>query len=389
MQANLSDAKAAVVIAENTSASNQTNLDTVTKQQNTLVQNAYRAVLSAGLQAVPKNSTTSVTAPIISGTYNADTEGQYTITCYSSGANSGASFTISGLENGYSQSVNGSNPVALGSKGLAITFPDNPLLYAGTTWTVSIPNTSATTYGTNQNNYLAAKATRDQAIAAAQASLSANSSNQSIAEAQIQQAQAKVASIIAAIQKRQIIAPFDGVVANIALKPGQTTSLATSGSSTTVTPSTITLISQNDYQVLLKVPENAVGKLAVGQHADITLDAYGDEVFSGTIVSIDPAETIVDGVPVYQTKVTFDKNDTRIRSGMTAIATIVVAKKDSVLAVPASAILVKNGVSFIQVITGDDKKVEQQVTTGLRGSDSMVEITSGLSEGQSVVTIAQ
>ena len=204
-------------------------------------------------------------------------------------------------------------------------------------------------------------------------------SSSSVAAAQIQQAQASIDSINASIEKRTITAPFDGVVANLTMKPGATASLGTNGTTT----ATITLISQNDYQVILKVPELSVGKLSVGQHVAINLDAYGSEVFPGTIVSIDPAETVVDGVPVYQTKVNFDKNDPRIRSGMTATATVVTNEHDGVIAIPASALTTKNGTSTVQIVT-DDKSKTVTVTTGLRGSDSMIEITSGISAGDKV-----
>ncbi len=330
----------------------------ITREQGALVANAYRNLLSVGLQAVPDNLSVSAEAPTISGVYNGP-EGDYHIRIYASGASSGASFEVSGLENGFIQEITPNTTVPLGSRGLYIQF-GNSNGYAGTSWTVSIPNKRASTYSTYLNTYESAKATRDRVLSDAQAS------NE---------------TLLSRINKRKIYAPFSGVVAKVGIKAGEA---AGSVGSATAAP-TITLISENDYEVILKVPEISVAKLAVGQAVDIRLDAYGkDVVFPGQITSINPAETIVDGVPVYETKVAFTKADERIRSGMTANATIVTNKKDGVLAIPADMIKSDKTGAYVNLLVSDDKTERRAVTTGLRSSDSFVEITSGLAEGDRV-----
>jgi HlyD family secretion protein len=330
----------------------------ITREQGALVANAYRNLLSVGLQAVPDNLSVSAEAPTISGVYNGP-EGDYRIRIYASGASSGASFEVSGLENGFIQEITPNTTVPLGSRGLYIQF-GNSNGYAGTSWTVSIPNKRASTYSTYLNTYESAKATRDRVLSDAQAS------NE---------------TLLSRINKRKIYAPFSGVVAKVGIKAGEA---AGSVGSATAAP-TITLISENDYEVILKVPEISVAKLAAGQAVDIRLDAYGkDVVFPGQITSINPAETIVDGVPVYETKVAFTKSDERIRSGMTANATIVTNKKEGVLAVPADMVKTDKGGAYVNVLVSDDKTERRVVTTGLRSSDSYVEIMSGLAEGDRV-----
>lgn len=378
LAANLRDARAALDIARATKSSNATNLETVTNQQNTLVQNAYNALLNSSITAYPNSSwSLNETAPVISGTYLLGREGTIEISTYGSGAATGVSFSTKGLVETVGQATDVSSQ-PIGNSGLTIQFPKPK---AGLEWIISIPNKQASNYVTNYNAYQAAKTARDQAIAAAESSVIANGGS-SISDAQIAQAQARIDSINAQIARRSIYAPFDGIVANMNLKPGATVSVsATAGAS-----STITLLSDSDYQAVLKVPELSVGKLSVGQHVDITLDAYGSDVaFPGTILSIDPAETIVDGVPVYQTKVAFDQNDDRIRSGMTATAKIVTGQKDGVVAIPASAIQTDKDGTFV-VVRIDDKESKRRIKTGLRGSDSMVEITEGVTAGDRIVT---
>ncbi|MDB5254634.1 MAG: family efflux transporter subunit [Candidatus Nomurabacteria bacterium] len=383
LSASLKSAQAALVIANANNINTSTNLATITAQQDTLVNNAHKALLSNHLQAVPKNLTVKAPAPTVTGTYDGE-EGQYFVHVYASGSSSGASFTVSGLENNGTQEAATTTAVPLGSRGLYIQF-DPTGTYGGSDWIVSIPNPQSATYTADRNAYNAAIAARTQAIAAAEASLKTNSTAQSVASAQIAQAQASVDAIRASIAKRQIIAPFNGVVAGVNVKPGQTTSsFNTSASTGESGNANISVISENDYEVVLKTPEIDVASIAVGQPVSLSLDAFDKETFPGIITSINPAETIVDGVPVYQTKVSFTKLDPRIRSGMSATATINVGQKINVITIPASYVHTDDRGSYVYVLK-DKKTTQKAVTTGLRGSDSAIEIMSGLNAGDVVV----
>jgi multidrug efflux pump subunit AcrA (membrane-fusion protein) len=124
-----------------------------------------------------------------------------------------------------------------------------------------------------------------------------------------------------------------------------------------------------------------------GTAVNITLDAYGpDQVFKGTITTINPAETIVDGVPVYEGTVVFEKRDDRIRSGMTANVGILIGEKQQVVQVPAEYIKTDKvrRKQYIQIVDSENKNktIEREITTGLRGSDGMTEVISGVSEGE-------
>lgn len=366
---------AQLTIARAGLANTNVNLENVTREQNALVENAHRALLSEGLEAVPEDVDSDARPPVITGTYRGG-EGKYVLTIYPSNSGTGYSFRTSGLETGSSGPVSATS-VPLGTQGLYISF-DTASNYAGTHWIVEIPNKRSAYYVTNYNAYQSALATRDRVIADAQADVSSSSTEASIA-------QARVDSILAQIAKRRIVAPFSGTVANVTIKVGENASSGVGASEATT--SAITLISESDYEVLLKAPEVDIAKLSVGQKADVVLDAYGDQVFSGTIVSINPAETIIDGVPVYETKVVFDAPDARVRSGMTATATIVPARKDGVLAIPANFIHTdpaNKNTAYVFVLIDDDKTEKRVIQTGLRGSDSYVEVVSGLSEGEKV-----
>jgi multidrug efflux pump subunit AcrA (membrane-fusion protein) len=142
------------------------------------------------------------------------------------------------------------------------------------------------------------------------------------------------------------------------------------------------------YKITANVPEVDIAKVKIADVAEVTLDAYGsDEKFVATVSSIDPAETIIEGVPTYKVTLRFNDRDTRIKSGMTANIVMRTNEKKDVLVVPARAILLHEGdnTRYVRLLVGGVAK-EIPVQIGLRGSNGMVEILSGLNQGDQVVT---
>ena len=133
-----------------------------------------------------------------------------------------------------------------------------------------------------------------------------------------------------------------------------------------------------------------IARIKIGNAAKVTLDAYGnDVVFDAKVISIDPAETVIEGVATYLTKLHFVKPDSRIKPGMTANIDIVSASHDNALSLPQRAVQKQGSREFVMIYNALAKNTssteERSVTTGLRGSDGYVEILSGLSEGEGVV----
>jgi len=112
---------------------------------------------------------------------------------------------------------------------------------------------------------------------------------------------------------------------------------------------------------------------------------------------VDIVGTISQGVVNYNAKISFDTQDERIKSGMSASASIVVAAKQDVLVVPSGVVKTQANSSYVLVVdrntavTGNSGIVltktpaEQLVTVGL-SDDTLTEIVSGLTEGDKVVS---
>lgn len=196
-------------------------------------------------------------------------------------------------------------------------------------------------------------------------------------QAQVAEAQANVSAAYAQYTKTFLKAPFDGIVTKQDAKLGETA---------VANATIVSVMSSAQFQIEANVPEADIAKIKLDQTANVTLDAYGpDVVFHATVVLIDPAETIIDGVPTYKTTFQFEGTDDRIKSGMTANVDIQGEHHENVLSVPQRAVVNHNGQKFVTIKTSKDMKKEVPVKLGLRGADGAIEIIDGLAAGDQVV----
>jgi HlyD family secretion protein len=198
-------------------------------------------------------------------------------------------------------------------------------------------------------------------------------------KAQMLSAEGQVASARATLNNTVLTAPISGTITLVDTKIGQ---LATATVKVMILQDISSLHTESD------VSEANIASLKVGQTIDYTFDALGpDKHFTGTVLTIDPASTVISGVVNYSIKGGLE-NIPEVKPGMTVNMTIVVAKKDNVLAVPSLAVINKNNKKYIRVITDSKLKTfsEVEVKTGLQADGGLIEILSGISDGQEVVT---
>lgn len=194
--------------------------------------------------------------------------------------------------------------------------------------------------------------------------------------AQVRSAEADVANAQAQLRKTLIVAPFDGSITKMDLKIGEIASPNTSK---------VSMMSTNTFEIDSYIPEVYIARVTVGNTATLTLDAFGSErTFNASVISIEPAETVKDGVSTYKTKLRLVDGDPQIRSGMTANIQIVTEIKEQVIAVPQGVIISADGSKYVEVKRG---AVNERVPVTLGGTAGFghIEVISGLQEGDIVV----
>jgi multidrug efflux pump subunit AcrA (membrane-fusion protein) len=138
---------------------------------------------------------------------------------------------------------------------------------------------------------------------------------------------------------------------------------------------------------VMNVDETDIGKIKVRQEVDVSVDAFPDELYGGTVTKIAPRTVTDQNVATIPVTVMVRANNRRLKPGMGVNCEFVIEKKRDVLMVPSEAI--KNGSdgSTVTVLENNVQKVVK-VTTGMVGNDTteVTEDEAGLKEGQQVIT---
>ena len=338
-------------------------------QQDQLVDNAYKSLMTTDLQAYfagssPVDTTSwSYEQPEITGTYSCKETGKYTITLYPSNAVSGYSFRVSGLEANGTGAVSTSQPQPIGSCGLFIQFPEDFVRGGDVAWEIPIPNTRSATYTTRLGAYEAAKEARKLA--------SVDEQNAPIYAAEVEQARAALADLT-------LTAPFSGIITSLSATLGQ---IASPG-----TP-VLSLISAGSFEVTINIPEDDISDINPGDIAEITFDAIENVTLQGEVAYVAPAANTESGFAAFEVIVQLDDDNPQIRSGLTADVDIYADSREEVLAVPVRAVIEEDGTRYVRIMEGEASYYRVPVSVGLRG-EGMYEITGGLSGGERIITFA-
>jgi HlyD family secretion protein len=208
-----------------------------------------------------------------------------------------------------------------------------------------------------------------------------------VAQAQVDQAVATLASAELDLGYTTIYSPVNGIVVSRNVDVGQTVAASFQ------TP-TLFVIAQDltHMQVDTNVSESDIGGVAEGKPANFRVDAYPKQFFEGTVTQVRNAPISIQNVVTYDVVITVDNRELKLKPGMTANVTIVTDKKENPLRVPNGALRfrmpdVPVDRKLTQVWVMDQAKQVQQrvITTGI--ADSLfTEIAEGaLKEGDSVI----
>lgn len=202
------------------------------------------------------------------------------------------------------------------------------------------------------------------------------------ARGDIEQSKSRIALARAALERMVLRAPFDGVVADISGELGE---YATPSPPGIPTIPAIDLIDDSCMYVSAPIDEVDAAKLKIGQLSRITLDAIKGRIFAGKVRRIAPYVLDLEKqARTVEVEVEFDKLAAKdnLLVGYSADVEIIYDVRDHVLRIPTQTLMEGNRV----LLYGSNGVLEaRKVTTGL-SSWEYVEITSGLEEGDRIVS---
>lgn len=149
-----------------------------------------------------------------------------------------------------------------------------------------------------------------------------------LAELSVKKAQAALELARYNLAQATLVAPFSGTITAINIAVGDSAS-----------GTAMVLGNLQTLEVEVQLDESDVVQVAVGQLAQVTLEAFSDLVLTGTVTAIAPTADLENGVAIYPVTVVLSPTDEAlIRPGMTANVTIVTAAADDALLIPVNAV---------------------------------------------------
>jgi len=212
---------------------------------------------------------------------------------------------------------------------------------------------------------------------------------------QIKQAQASFQSTLDNLEKTVYNAPIDGVITSLRVEEGEIALVGTMNNPGTIL---MTIADLSVMEVEVEVDETDVVGVRIGHTAEVRVDAFPEEPIKGTVTEVGSSAleklTAAEESKDFKVVITLEDPPKNLKPGLSASADIITARKDNVLAVPISSLVLREkeeentadesereeGVYIVQ----ENKVRFTPVQKGIMG-ELKIEIISGLEEGQEVV----
>ena len=178
------------------------------------------------------------------------------------------------------------------------------------------------------------------------------------------------------LDKCNLLAPINGVVGRRNIEPGQI--------SLSLASAAIEIVSINQVFIRIPVPENEVNSIGKGTKAVISVAAAGGSLFDGTVTSISPVADLISRT--YTIKILVDNPRHLLKPGMVCDVSLSPATESTALIVPYQSVSKdRNGNLFVYLVDPAGLKVNKQPVMVGRCIGSGIEITGGLTTGQTIV----
>jgi HlyD family secretion protein len=240
----------------------------------------------------------------------------------------------------------------------------------------------------------------------AKSTLETAKANLAATESRMNSTMADLAASRDSLSKTTVTAPLDGVVTSLPIKEGEVTVIGTMNNAGT---QLLTISDMASVEAVMMVDETSMPQVKIGQRATLTIDAYPNRKFEGTVTEVgsspipkndpDLLTLVANSEAInFKVKIRIDNPPDTIRPGFSVTADIVTGHRDSATAIPIQALVVRDvpkkdkvpaaGRSETEegVYTIKDGKLEfVKVKTGIAG-ELMIEALDGPKPGQEIVT---
>lgn len=195
------------------------------------------------------------------------------------------------------------------------------------------------------------------------------------AQEEYDSATAKLAKLDATISEYMLVAEYDGVITRIAVKEGESLTRGTE---------LITLNNYDEITMTVSVDDSDIKQIEVGNPVNITVDAFEEEIFAGTVEEISEAQIDGNSNVTYQVEVSVTGAVDGLYEGMSGEVTFITKETKEVIYVSNRAIYRDGNTSYVLLQSEDGTTTRQEVSTGF--SDGVnAEILEGLQEGDVVL----
>ncbi|MDD5445847.1 MAG: efflux RND transporter periplasmic adaptor subunit [Candidatus Pacebacteria bacterium] len=197
-----------------------------------------------------------------------------------------------------------------------------------------------------------------------------------ILESRVKQMESEVNLVQKYIEDSSIRAFSDGIITDVKKKKGE---IIQPGESL------FSFLGENNFQVEANIYEGEISRIDLYDTASVELVAFPNLKFEGRVVSIEPSSRIIDGVVYYRIWIDVENLPEKAMPGMTSDIIINTLEKENVLIIPEASLQKMDGKVFVKVLSGKKSTEEREVEVGSRGDGRIIEIISGLKEGEKVL----
>lgn len=166
--------------------------------------------------------------------------------------------------------------------------------------------------------------------------------------AQVTQAAANLNQAEVNLAKTVIVSPIDGIVVARNVDVGQTVAASLQAPTLFVIAADLSRMRLN-----ASIDEADVGRIAAGQPVQFTVDAYPGDSFRGIVEQVRLNPTVEQNVVTYAAIISASNPDLKLRPGMTANATVEVARRENVLTVPSAALRLRPDPDVLELLGVD------------------------------------